>query len=91
VLLLALSQRGVRSLGMKPIAAGAVLQDGVWHNDDVDSLVQASDVKAPQHIVCPYLMQTPAALHIVAQREKIVFRCRRLWMRINKRCSSLMR
>lgn len=70
-LLLALSQRGVRSLGMKPIAAGAVLQDGVWHNDDVDSLVQASDVKAPQHIVCPYLMQTPAAPHIVAQREKI--------------------
>lgn len=70
-LLEALTQRGLRSLGMKPVAAGAVLQEGVWHNEDVDSLVFASGVKAPQHIVCPYLMQTPAAPHIVAQREKI--------------------
>ena len=70
-LLQAFSQQGISSLGLKPIASGAELRDGIWHNEDVDSLMQASSVKRSQPEVCPYLMQTPAAPHIVAARENV--------------------
>lgn len=70
-LLRAFGEEGLRTLGMKPIAAGAELIDGVWHNEDVDQLIDAANVIAPQEIVVPYLMQTPAAPHIVAQLENV--------------------
>lgn len=70
-LLRAFAQQGRSTLGMKPIASGADEIDGVLHNEDVDSLVAASNVKAPQEIVVPYLMRTPAAPHIVAQVENV--------------------
>lgn len=70
-LLRAFAQQGLRTLGMKPVAAGAEIIDGVWHNEDVAQLIAASTVKAPQEIVAPYLMQTPAAPHIVAKLEQV--------------------
>lgn len=70
-LLHAMQAQGLRAVGMKPVAAGASLQAGVWHNEDVDSLMAASNVLAPQELVCPYLMQAPAAPHIVAELEKV--------------------
>lgn len=70
-LLRAFAQQGRSTLGMKPIASGADEIDGVLHNEDVDSLVAASSVKAPQEIVVPYLMRTPAAPHIVASMENV--------------------
>jgi dethiobiotin synthetase len=70
-LLYALAQNGISSIGMKPIASGAEMRDGVWHNEDVDALMSASSVKSQQELVCPYLMQTPAAPHIVAEKENV--------------------
>lgn len=70
-LLYALSQRGLRVVGMKPVAAGASLIDGVWHNDDVDMLQAASSIKANADLVSPYLMQAAAAPHIVAMQENV--------------------
>jgi dethiobiotin synthetase len=70
-LLHALAKRGLRSAGMKPVAAGASLQDGEWHNEDVDMLAAASSLKLPSSLTAPYLMHTPAAPHIVAQRENV--------------------
>lgn len=70
-LLRAFSLQGSSTLGMKPIASGADEIEGVLHNEDVDSLVAASSVKAPQGVVAPYLMRTPAAPHIVAQVENV--------------------
>nr|WP_315481571.1 dethiobiotin synthase [uncultured Undibacterium sp.] len=70
-LLRAFAKQGNSTLGMKPIASGAEEIDGVLHNEDVDSLVAASSVKAPQDIVVPYLMRTPAAPHIVAAVENV--------------------
>lgn len=70
-LLHALAQRGLRSAGMKPVAAGASWQDGAWHNEDVDMLNAASSVKLPTALVSPYLMQAPAAPHIVALHERV--------------------
>ena len=70
-LLHAMQAQGLRSVGMKPIAAGAEMRDGVLHNEDVDMLVAAASVKAELALVCPYLMQTPAAPHIVAELEQV--------------------
>nr|WP_315473177.1 dethiobiotin synthase [uncultured Undibacterium sp.] len=70
-LLRAFAKQGNSTLGLKPIASGAEENDGVLHNEDVDSLVAASSVKAPQEIVVPYLMRTPAAPHIVAAVENV--------------------
>ena len=70
-LLRAFAKQGNSTLGLKPIASGAEEIDGVLHNEDVDSLVAASSVKAPQEIVVPYLMRTPAAPHIVAVVESV--------------------
>lgn len=70
-LLYALSQRGLRVVGMKPVAAGASLIDGVWHNEDVDMLQAASSIKVSTDVVSPYLMQAAAAPHIVAMQENV--------------------
>ena len=43
-LLLAMAQHGARATGMKPVAAGAELRDGAWHNEDVDLLAAHSKI-----------------------------------------------
>ena len=65
-LLHALGQRGLRAAGMKPVAAGAELRDGVWHNEDVDALAAAAPLQLPLALTTPYLLRTPAAPHIAA-------------------------
>ncbi|MFZ6711486.1 dethiobiotin synthase [Undibacterium sp. TC9W] len=67
----AMQAQGLQAVGMKPIAAGAEMRDGILHNEDVDILIAASSVKAELALVCPYLMQTPAAPHIVAELEQV--------------------
>ncbi|MES2037948.1 MAG: dethiobiotin synthase [Pseudomonadota bacterium] len=67
----AMQAQGLQAVGMKPIAAGAEMRDGILHNEDVDMLVAAASVKAELALVCPYLMQTPAAPHIVAELEHV--------------------
>lgn len=63
-LLHALKNRGVRAIGMKPVAAGV---DADGKNDDVESLRAASGVQAPRSFVNPYLFAPPIAPHIAAQ------------------------
>lgn len=72
-LLRAFAKQSLRTIGMKPVAAGAELVDGVWHNEDVDSLMAASNVVASQELIVPYLMQAAAAPHIVASLENVQF------------------
>jgi dethiobiotin synthetase len=71
-LLYALEQRGVRTAGMKPVAAGAVLRDGIWHNDDADALAQASNVVLPSTLTTPYLLHEATAPSIAAAQAGIV-------------------
>lgn len=61
--------RGVRVVGMKPVAAGA--EPGRL-NEDVDALIAASSVQAPLADVNPYCFAEPIAPHIAAQREGVV-------------------
>lgn len=68
-LLHALVATGVRACGMKPVAAGAELRDGVLHNDDADMLAAASNVAMLPALTTPYLFKEPAAPHIAAALE----------------------
>ncbi|MDB5761403.1 MAG: ATP-dependent dethiobiotin synthetase BioD [Herminiimonas sp.] len=70
-LLHALAQRGLRAAGMKPVAAGAVLRDGAWHNDDADNLAAAANVALPPALTTPYLLREAAAPHIAAALENV--------------------
>ncbi len=67
----ALVQAGVRACGMKPVAAGAELRDGVWHNDDCDQLAAAGSVHLLPSITTPFLLREPAAPHIAAALEGV--------------------
>ncbi len=77
-LLHALSGLGVRAVGMKPVAAGAELQDGVWVNEDVALLRAASGVAAPPELVNPYLFREPIAPHIAAEHKGAVIEIPRI-------------
>ncbi len=62
-LLHAAAARGMRTLGMKPVAAGG--------SEDVDALIAASSVAAPRECVNPYLLLEPLAPHIAARRDGV--------------------
>ncbi|MDR5755725.1 dethiobiotin synthase [Caballeronia sp. LZ035] len=62
---------GLRAAAMKPIASGAVLRDGVLHNEDADQLDAAANVPLPNEIRTPFMMREPIAPHIAAAREGI--------------------
>jgi dethiobiotin synthetase len=70
-LLHAFATRGLRTVGMKPVAAGAVLRDGELVNEDVTALVAASSVKAPQGLINPYCFAPPIAPHIAAAEADV--------------------
>ena len=70
-LLHALVQTGVRACGMKPVAAGAQLREGVWHNDDADVLATSSNVVMLPALTTPYLFKQAAAPHVAASLERV--------------------
>jgi len=67
-----LVQAGVKAAGMKPVAAGAEMRDGMMHNDDVAQLAAASNVVLPQELAVPYLLREAAAPHRAAELEGVV-------------------
>jgi dethiobiotin synthetase len=70
-LLHALGDCGVRAAGMKPIAAGAELRDGIWRNDDVDRIAAEAGIVLPRELTTPYLLREAAAPHIAARLEGV--------------------
>jgi dethiobiotin synthetase len=65
-LLHVLRDKGVKAIGMKPVAAGT---DAGGKNDDVEALLAASGMQAPRELVNPYLFQPAIAPHIAAAEE----------------------
>jgi dethiobiotin synthetase len=65
------ARAGLRAAAMKPIASGAVLRDGVLHNEDADQLDAAANVALPNPIRTPFMMREPVAPHIAAAREGV--------------------
>ena len=66
-----LVEAGQRACGMKPIAAGAELVDGVLHNEDADMLAAAGNVHLPQNITTPFMLREPCAPHVAASLEGV--------------------
>ncbi|KVQ85707.1 dethiobiotin synthase [Burkholderia ubonensis] len=62
---------GLRAAAMKPVAAGAYEQDGVWRNEDADQLDAAANVVLPPELRTPFLLKTPAAPHLAAAQEGV--------------------
>lgn len=68
--------KGLRVVGMKPIASGCHLSvDGAWQgqyvNDDALDLAAASNVKAPLDLVNPYRFLPAIAPHIAADQAGV--------------------
>lgn len=68
-LLLQLARQGRRCVGMKPVAAGTMLHQGQWVNEDVLQLQAAGNVDAPLSLQCPYLLHAPLSPHLAARAE----------------------
>ena len=65
-LLRAFSALGLRTVGMKPVAAGATHRGGVWYHDDVERLRAAASVDVPREWINPYCFAPAIAPHIAA-------------------------
>lgn len=65
-LLHAFAQRGLRAIGMKPVAAGARREHDTLVNEDVEALVAASNTRADEALVNPYCFEPAIAPHIAA-------------------------
>ncbi|WP_250532809.1 dethiobiotin synthase [Caballeronia sp. AZ10_KS36] len=65
------ARTGLRAAAMKPIASGAVMRDGMLHNEDADQLDAAATVALPPDMRTPFMMREPIAPHIAAAREGI--------------------
>ena len=70
-LLHALGAAGVEAAGMKPIAAGAVMHNGVLRNEDADQLAEAAGVALSPALATPYLLRAATAPHVAARLEDI--------------------
>ena len=69
-LILKLREEGVNAIGFKPVVAGTY-QDasGKTFNEDLETLRIASNLDPSELSVCPYVLDQPAAPHIVAARQ----------------------
>ena len=67
-LLHAAQQCGLRTLGLKPLAAGAEKMDGEWRNEDAVLLQEAATVKLPYASINPFCFELAAAPHLAAKK-----------------------
>jgi dethiobiotin synthetase len=58
---------GLRSGGMKPVAAGC----SGGRNEDVEALIAAGSARIDRALVCPYLFEPPIAPHIAAREAGV--------------------
>lgn len=62
------AQNGLKTVGMKPVAAGCELINGELISEDVTRLVAVSNVTAPLAQINPYAFVPAIGPHIAAQR-----------------------
>ncbi len=70
-LLRAFAARGLRAVGMKPVAAGCEALAGDMLCDDVERLRAAGNVEAPGELVNPYAFLPPVAPHLAAAQSGV--------------------
>lgn len=70
-LLHALRARGLRAVGMKPVASGCERIGGVWRNEDAIALQEASDPRPDYADVNPYALPAATAPELAAREAGI--------------------
>jgi len=71
-IILKLREHSKQVLGFKPVVAGTYhSQDGQLLNEDLETLRVAIGFTSDQLGLCPYVLDTPAAPHLVAQSKGI--------------------
>jgi dethiobiotin synthetase len=71
-LILKLRELGKEAIGFKPVVAGTYPgQNGQPLNEDLETLRIASNLQQGQSSICPYILDTPAAPHLVAKAKGI--------------------
>ncbi len=65
------AQSGLKSIGMKPVAAGCELVNGELISEDVTRLIAASNVTAPLAQLNPYAFAPAVAPHIAAKQAGV--------------------
>lgn len=66
-LLHALRGRGLRAVGMKPVASGCERIEGEWRNADALALIEAADPRADYADVNPFALELPVAPELAAR------------------------
>jgi dethiobiotin synthetase len=71
-LILKLREQGINTIGFKPVVAGTY-QDaaGKTLNEDIETLRIASNLGSNELSLCPYVLDQPAAPHLVAARQSL--------------------
>jgi dethiobiotin synthetase len=64
-----LRARGLKTVGMKPVAAGCVRTAEGFINEDVEALRAASSIALPREAINVYAFEQPIAPHIAAANE----------------------
>ncbi|QWD64211.1 dethiobiotin synthase [Polynucleobacter sp. MWH-UH2A] len=71
-LILKLRELGKQTVGFKPVVAGTYPASTGQHlNEDLETLRIASNLESDQLSLCPYVLDTPAAPHLVAKAKGI--------------------
>ena len=73
-LLHALRARGLRAVGMKPVASGCALDERQWHNGDALALLAASDPRPDYADLNPYALPAPLAPELAARDAGVEIR-----------------
>ena len=61
-------QRGLKGVGIKPVAAGT---DAAGRNEDVENIRAASGVALPREVINPYCFSTAIAPHLAAAEQGV--------------------
>lgn len=77
-LLKAAARRELRSMGIKPISAGAEMIDGKLRNDDALQIQAAGSIALRYEQVNPVVFEPPIAPHIAAAKENKIITVSRL-------------
>lgn len=65
----ALAEKGLKTIGYKPVAAGSEKTEEGYRNSDALYLQQASTVDVSYDDVNPYALELPASPHIAAKKK----------------------
>lgn len=77
-ILAAAKRAGLATIGLKPVAAGAELIDGVWRNDDALALMAQTSAKLVYEQINPVLLKQAVAPHLAAADEGVSLSAQRL-------------